>query len=336
MDRKQKIKLRKAGYSLALIMLLLVLFLFIMSVAFKEVSGVVGENATVPTYLNVGNVYPEVLNVSIQDDAASFTLTANSTTTLYCISVLRDFNGEGTFSNVYSQFYDTSASNFSFSTPDDNNYHYTNSSCNITTSFGTFNGYADDAYSALGNCTFEVEYYANPGDWTCTVFVNDTTNLNATHNDTISINDLLAVGLPSSINYGTVNATEVSSENITDVINYGNVRLNLSLTGYGATLGDNLSMNCSLGTSNISVEHEKYNLTASTAGQLSLTQVGQFYQNLTGNTTIKRFNLDYRRNDTESEAINQTYWRIYVPVGAAGSCSGNIIFGAVQATGTGP
>ena len=40
----------------------------------------------------------------------------------------------------------------------------------------------------------------------------------------------------------------------------------------------------------------------------------------------KTYNL-YKNEDER----NNTYWRIYVPAGVAGDCSGNIVFGAVSA-----
>ena len=109
----------------------------------------------------------------------------------------------------------------------------------------------------------------------------------------------------------------------------------MSLSGYAINEGDNLSMNCTLGSlKNISINYEKYNLTDSTAGSLTLSQFEADYINLTSSPVVKKFDLNYRQNDGENEAFNSTYWRIYVPVGVAGSCQGNIVFGATQATGS--
>ena len=51
-------------------------------------------------------------------------------------------------------------------------------------------------------------------------------------------------------------------------------------------------------------------------------------------SVIKKFSLNYRQQDGYDDAINSTYWRIYVPRGVAGTCSGNIIFGATKAAGS--
>ena len=50
--------------------------------------------------------------------------------------------------------------------------------------------------------------------------------------------------------------------------------------------------------------------------------------NLTESPVIKRFDLSSRTDDLVDDVTNSTYWRIYVPQGVAGSCEGNIVFGA--------
>ncbi|MCD4771308.1 hypothetical protein K8R30_02725 [archaeon] len=310
------------------ISLLLAFFSFVPSSVIAEIGT---PDATVLTNLTVGNTYPEVINVSIDDDAASLILTPNATTLVQCMAILRDYNGDADIVAVNATFYDSVASSSGDS--DDNNYHYTNSSCVIDADTGGYNGYTDDPYLSLANCTFQVEYYANAEDWICHVTVNDTVGWMGENTDVITISPLLSLGLPDTINYGIVNATEVSNENTTNVTNYGNVQVNLSLEGYGAVEDDNLAMVCTLGNiGTIAIEHEKYNLTTPNPGQFTLAQLAGNYTNLTsGAPPIRRFELDYRTNDTVNEAIKEAYWRIYVPKGVAGTCNGSIIFGATQA-----
>ena len=310
----------------------ILVFLFFLSFPKTIFAGVGTNNVTVITNLTVGNVYPEILNVSIQDGAATFTLTPNSTTTLRCLAVIRDYNGEADIKVANSTFFDTLSSSYGAS--NDNNNHYVNSSCTITPSFTSYNGYSDDVYTVLANCTFPIQYYANATQWNCTVIVNDSYNWKARGSDLINISPLLALGLPDFIYYGTVNATYVSGENISNVTNYGNIPVNLSLSGYGFRESDNNAMNCTLGAiKNISIQNEKYNLTIPHTGDYTLTQFIVNYTNLSSAPTVRSFNLDFRHNDAVNEAWNHTYWRIYVPLGVAGTCQGNIIFGAVQANG---
>jgi hypothetical protein len=331
---KEKIKIEDFKEFLLFLILGVILILLLFSLYSIPIEGVIGTpNATVTSELTVGNVYPEILNVSIDNDAATVTLVANSTKLVICEALIIDYNNESDIDTVTARFFDESNSSYG-GTPDNNN-HYRNNSCDINRTFGTWRGIADDEYLALGNCTFSVWYYANPSEWNCTVWVNDTANLNDTGSDNITVSELLAIALPDTINYGTVNALEVSSENTTNVTNVGNVNLNLSLSGYARTPGDNLAMNCTLGSNRtIPIYYEQYNLTASNTSTLNFSQFDSLYVNLTSNVVTREFNLNYRQNDTNTHAANATYWRIYVPIGVAGTCNGSVVFGATQADGT--
>jgi hypothetical protein len=312
----------------------LLLFLLVSFFATPGVIGGVGGNVTVITSLTVGNAFPEILNVSINLGNTTLVLSANSTVIAECIAIIRDFNNESDLNYVYGDFYDMNRSNLSGT--DDNNWHYSDDNCDINRTFGSWNGYNDpDNYTALANCSFTVYYYAFPGNWNCTVVVNDSSNWNASSSDNITIAELLAFELPATINYGTVNATAVSSQNTTEVKNAGNVKINLSLYGYATAVGDNLSMNCTLGAiKNISIEHEKYNLTNSNTSGMTLSESRLYYLNLTSSPIVRQFDLNLRLNDTDNEANKSTYWRMYVPMGVGGTCQGKIVFGATKAAGT--
>jgi hypothetical protein len=286
---------------------------------------IAGEgNVTVQTFLQVGNVYPEVLNVTIYGGASSFDLTPNATTLLDIFVVMRDYNGEDDIQNVSLRFFDLDSD---YGDPDDKNNHYTNSSCVLDTAYG-------DIYEVSANCTLNIEYYANNATWNATAEVTDNVSWTGRNSDLIVINELLAFALPDSLDYGRVNATSVSGEKTVNVTNAGNVILNLSLFGYGYTEGDGLAMNCTIGNiRNISIEYERYNLTISnTTHPLSFADFNSSYKGLTSDVVINQFDLARRTNDTHimTDEYNATYWRIYVPIGVAGNCSGNIVFGAVQ------
>lgn len=323
--KKWKKKSRKFIFiflEVTLILIFLSLFLFPNSVF----AGFGEHNVTVKTNLTIGNVFPEILNVTINDGDASVALIPNNTKKVYCFAHVVDYNGEDDISNIRAEFFDNDFSSYEDS--DDNNTHYTNASCVINTGYG-------DEYTVSANCTFDVWYYANATTWNCTVRANDSYNWENKNSSTIEVSPLLALGLPDIIQYGTVNATYVSNENITNVTNYGNVMINLSLSGYGFWENDGNSMNCTLGANkNISIEYEKYNLTYSIPGDLTHAQMIGNYTNLTSYPVTKKYNLDFRHQEAVNEAWNYTYWRIYVPLGVAGTCQGNIIFGAVQANGS--
>lgn len=327
------IKKNETAIGIALILLEVSLILTFLTFAPYSVTAAIGiNNVSVITNLTIGNVYPDIVNVSI-NEGNPIALIPNSTKLVSCIAVLRDYNGESDIVAVNATFYDPV--NSTFTAADDKNNHYTNSSCQIINDIGIYNTYnTSDIYHAIANCTFEIEYYANPENWICHAIVNDTMSWIGENQNTQIISPLLALGLPDIIDYGTVNATEVSSEQQANVTNYGNVQVNLTLEGYGGVEDDDLAMVCSLGNiGTIDVEYEKYNLTQANPGQQTLTQFNTNYTNLTssGAVPVRRFELDYRKNDVVNNAVKESYWRIYVPLGVAGQCNGTIIFGATTA-----
>jgi hypothetical protein len=275
------------------------------------------------------NSPPNITSISVDDSIPSpeneIDLTPASTTSVFCEAVVKDFDGEDSIENITSVFFDISSSNSSAS--DDNNNHYTNSSCSINKSYG-------DSNELKATCGFEVWYYANNADWKCEVTLTD--NLSVSNNsDSTYVNPLLALGIDSLINYTGVVNNNVSNESIVNITNFGNIIINLSLVGYGVTEGDNLSMFCnSTNSKNISVEYEKYNLTSSNPGAMELSEFEAKYTNLTSAALTRETNLNYRQDDSVNDAIMSTSWRIYVPAGVGGSCSGNIIFGARQGAGS--
>lgn len=300
------------------------LIIFVLSMFSDSAIAGIAQNVTVITQLEVGNSAPEVLNVSIEG-GNSFDLIANSTRNLTVYAVLRDYNGDVDINVSNLTIFDSVAS--SYGGASDNNNHYTNSSCIVDTNFG-------DSSDANVTCTVYLWYYANNATWNVSIYAKDTSGLSSVNSVRLTINTLLALGLPDSIDYGIVNSTYISDERIINITNFGNVLTNFSVSGYAVNPGDGLAMNCSLGAvKNISVYYEKYNLTSSNDSILTLSQFESIYSNLSSSATIKRFNLNYRQNEAFNEAENSTYWRMYVPIGVAGNCSGNIVFGAIRSAG---
>ncbi|MBR9705057.1 hypothetical protein GOV12_06610 [Candidatus Pacearchaeota archaeon] len=322
-------KKNKSIINFILIILVEVILFGILTGFFVEnIIGEVGSpNITVQTLVNISAVAPEVIYLEV-NDLNDITLNANSTVSVECVALLRDYNNDSFLNNLSAKIFRTTSL---YSDPDDNNSHYTNNTCIIDTTYGSFNGIPDDEYHALGNCTFDLWYYSDPNEWNCTMNVNNTFNYTHSNSTNTSVSELIAIDMPDTISYGTVNATYMSGENITNISNVGNVALNLSLKGWAIDEDDGNAMNCTYGTiKNITIEHEKYNLSASNPGELILAQAEINYTNLTGSSVIEQFSLDYRRQDSYNDATNASYWRIYVPAGVAGTCEGNIQFGATQ------
>ena len=304
-------------------------FLYFFPVMSSNVMATIGVNNTVRTTMEVsGYIPPEITNVTV-NNGNSIDLVANSTYPLNIFVIGRDFNGKGDIANISVRFYDNTTS--SYAGADDNNSHYTNSSCKIDFSYG-------DAYQVSANCSVSLWYYANNATWIAETLIEDNETYTHSMNGSSTVNSLISLGLPDSLDYGLVNATLVSDEKIMNITNYGNTQVNISIEGYGVVRGDNLSMNCTLGSvKNISIYYEKYNLTASNTSSLNLTQFNLQYVNLTSDVggIIRKFDLPSKVQDNNpNDAINSTYWRMYVPTGVAGNCSGNLIIGARRAAGS--
>jgi hypothetical protein len=275
------------------------------------------------------NSPPNITSIIVEDDLTTpqneIDLIPADTKEITCTAIAMDYEGEYSILNASGRFFDNAISNYADF--NDNNTHYSNDSCELNYSYG-------NSYEIEIICKFYVWYYANSQNWNCTVDLNDNLSIHSRKGDLSLINPLLALGLDDVAIFNLNDGEEVTDEEILNVTNYGNVKINLSLSGYGAVENDGFSMNCSEGyIRNISIDYEKFNLTSSNPGSLNLSTFESRYVNLTSYPDVKKFNLDYRKGETINEAVNETYWRVYVPSGVNGNCQGNIIFGAVQAPG---
>ena len=280
----------------------------------------IAPNITLSSILNI-------ISISVDDDIANpanqIDLFTASNRTVTCRAIVEDFDGIG-IKNASAKFFDNVSS--SYSETDNGNKHYSNNSCYINSSY--------DINQSEVLCDFQVAYYANTSYWNCTLSIMDNNNISVNGSSYSFINPLLSIGVNDSMDFGAVARNYVTGEKTINITNYGNVKINLSLHGYAREEGDGYAMNCS-SFNNISIMYEKYNLTASNTSIMSLSTFERLYTNLTQNSVVKKFNLDFRHSDSVNIAINSTYWRIYVPLGiSAGSCSGNIVFGASQLAGS--
>jgi hypothetical protein len=292
-------------------------------------SGRVGLNTVNVTVTGAGfdiaenltmNSAPNITNVTVDDYYTAILeeidLTPANTTLVYCTGIIEEFENFSSISNITAQFY---ANTSYYNQADDNNYHYTNNTCLKDDAYGNEN-------QTFVNCSFTIEYYSNSGLWLCTINATDSYTASNIASDFISINTLLAIGTNNTINYSLVNANAVSPQVMVEITNYGNVKMNLSLSGFGNISEDGNSMNCDGG--NISIDYTKYNLTASNPEYMGLTTFETLFKNLTSYPTIEPINLDNRQNDLTNEAHANIYWRVFVPASVGTTCQGNIIMGA--------
>jgi hypothetical protein len=299
----------------ALIVLVSAIFIFIpISFAANNVT-INYRNVTVHTYVNITNSKPDVLGVIIYDSSNSsinnITLSAGSMKSITCNASVRDWNGFNDIIHVNATLYYSLNQS---TDPDDNNTHYTNSSCTLNTSTGAYNG----VYS----CVFNILYYANNGTWRCNVTAKDAySNPNSTgsNSNTTYFYPVYALNVTDGIDYGNIAVEEYSYDRSANITNFGNMGINVNVEGYGVNRSDNLAMNCSISGS-ISVENERFSTTVGTpfGSKMPLSSASQ---------TIPGLAMP-KQTLSSTQIINATYWQLYIPPNPAGNCTGFIIFSA--------
>jgi hypothetical protein len=290
-------------------LMLLAVMLIVLSPS-KVNADLIGQNTTVISRVNVTNAPPDIISVTIDDP---IDLVANFTRTVVCNVTVRDYNGVGDIDTVNATFYDYAQSTLdSASHP---RTHYTNESC--------VEEDVIDAVTALYSCTFEVEYYANPGTWTCHAYANDSFGVTTSLDENTTINTLIALMTPELIDYGDLPVLDISANVAADVVNVGNAPINLTLYGYNNTPSDGLAMGCEQG--NISYVNQRWSLTDELWDDMTVLDnaIPQMVPGL----------MIGHRNNTVEESTNTTNWKLYVSeLGIPyGVCTGQVIFGAVQA-----
>ncbi len=258
--------------------------------------------------LTVNATGPLITNVVISDPV---TLQTGGQTRVWCNATITP-QGVRNVTRVNATFFDYSAS-FALDS-DDNNYHYTNASCSNVTLSGTDNNYS---------CSFDVWYYANNATWTCALTAQDTSNLTSSDEINTSIDALVAFNLTSVIDYGELQASNVSDEQTLTLFNLGNVPINITVEGFGGVRHDNFSMTCGA-DGNISVDEERYSATNHAYAQMvPLTN---------DSVLVANFTLFQRTQDNgHTTDSNMTFWRMRVPFGSFSACSGSIIVSALAA-----
>lgn len=186
-----------------------------------------------------------VTSVSIDADAASVTLTENTTTTVSCVAEVTDSNGYADIDSVTANLFRTTYGTSSAET--NNSFYQLSGDTECVPSDG-------DLASETYTCDFDVYYYADATDagsdyeatnWTCEVIPYDGDGAGTSDSDTIEMDSLVALNVTSSIDYGTTNPnTDTGSTNQqTTVTNTGNRSLDVQLSGTDmASGGDTLDV----------------------------------------------------------------------------------------------
>ncbi len=273
------------------------------------------DNSTIPSY-NLGSTFyhnltivpnlpPVVQNLSL---VSPFDLSPASASFFSCNATVFDANNISDIVGVNATlFHDPTGGN----AQDDNNDHYTNASCHA---------FANSTYSANYTCGFSLQYFANNGTWQCNITATDSLLSTASSNKTFIINELLAIEVsPNTINYGKMQATNISADDINmTVTNRGNIPFNVSVEGYAEIPLDGLAMRCESGTIPIGNQRYSANHSRLINDMVPLTPSAIDIKNLT---------LAQRTDDSAlGLSSNLTYWKLQLPSGVLGLCNGTVVF----------
>jgi len=251
---------------------------------------------TIKTAIGLGNSAPSVGTLTAP---SSITLNAGTTKLITCNATLTDTNGYSDIESANATFFDTAQT--TETSADDNNNHYTNSSC--TLSGGTGN-------TINASCAFTLQYYANnASSWQCKITTTDgqdtgsnTKNITVNELKTISVT---ALGFANSTG-GTLDLGGTSSQVTMNITNTGNVNASIQV--------NSTSFNCSIGT--LQPSTIKYSNTS-----------GFSYSNgtaLTSTPTATNITVAARTNDSVS-SVNFIYWLLQMPSQeVGGNCNGTV------------
>jgi hypothetical protein len=240
------------------------------------------------------------------------TLTAGSTKTIACIISVRDYNGGADVNYSNGTFYYNLNTS---SDPNDNNVHYTNTSCT---------GGVADGYDVNWTCAFDVFYYANNGTWRANISVTDKYNMTTRSYANVTISPLYALNVTNLIDFGNMAVGDTSiSPVMANITNFGNMNINLSIYGFGGEneiTGAGFAMLCDI--RNITLSNERYSLNQAD-GYDTMTSVTNTYAPVLGLTIAQQ-------EDDSQQVINSTYWRLHVNVSSNpfGICNGTVVFSA--------
>ncbi|MFH1722424.1 MAG: hypothetical protein ABH950_07470 [Candidatus Altiarchaeota archaeon] len=264
--------------------------------------------AVIDSSLSVGNSAPSVGVVAVDDATGSpsneVDLSDGLTVEVNCSATVTDNNGYANVSGAAAELFLNSEDLDDFSgNTDDANNRYTNTSCALS-------GGSGNTVDVV--CSFTVEYYADPGEWNCTINATDDIAYGVGWDNT-TINTLTALSVPSSLSFGSLALGATSGDQTLTVTNTGNEQIDISLDGYGSVNGDGYAMTCSTG--NVDLANLRYDLSSDTAfgSMTSLTD---------DSVTLSSFDLAQR---TGAVSTKDAYWKIQIPAsGVSGSCSGKI------------
>jgi len=233
-----------------------------------------------------------------------------------CNATCNDENGWGNIQNYTGQMYNAGSGNCPAAY---NTNCYLNATCQNTTIAGNDTGqYVTCSYLFWYNA----DNTSQTGDWTGRIKAGDIPGTEATATDTIDVQALLAIGVDSTLSFGSKSAgtNDTTLLKLHNLYNYGNVQMDFQVNGS--------AMTCGVGT--ITAEYLKVSLTAGdtfvSGYPLTATLSGP------ASSKFGLYNLDENVTTTTQPPMapnKSTFWGVGIPPARSGNCQGTIWFAAV-------
>ncbi|MFH0876367.1 MAG: hypothetical protein V1859_10600 [archaeon] len=295
---------RGKNYILFLMSLVFIALLWL-SLLFSPTFASADVNQTLNMTVNITNAAPDVRSVVCP---STINLEAYGNMSFICNVTVFDYDNNTESVNA-TFFYFQNRTN----EPDNKNTHYTNTTCTTNDENDTEMEFA---------CGFNVIYFANNGTWRANATAIDSNAAAATNiSNAVTINPLVAIYIPVNtvLRFGDLTFGDTSTDKEANITNAGNIAVNLSVSGYGLALGDNLAMVCEEG--NIPATYVRYNITSGQDWNIGMTP-------LTGSGVMMRDLYVSKATDENIISQNTTFFKLKVPLSAGGVCQGNLLFTA--------
>lgn len=254
--------------------------------------------------VDVNNSLPEASSASLNGGSA-IVLNENTTKSVSVTGTVTDNNSCKDLSQVHVAVYKSGATCTELG-------HANNDTCYFWTDSNPSNdasctGFSDTIYDV--SHSFDVQYYADPGTWVTTITPVDTTAAGTSDTSSnVTLNELQALAVSSTLSYGSVNNGQSSTGDHTiTTSNTGNVAIDFDVSGTDLTCA-------ALGT--IPVGNQEYSLSSFSHGAgTALT------------TSATEVNADLTAPSAGTVPVTDpSYWQIAIPNGVKGVCSGTITF----------
>lgn len=273
---------------------------------------------SVPFYFST-NQSATASQASVNGGATSITLSPGTTKTVTGTVLVVDQDSCQDIQSVSGAFYRTSMGSEGAT---DGAYRYT-ASC--TRDVNTCSGPTDT--TASYTCSFPVQYYADATDsisqqasdsWTFQATPYDSFGMGTAVTDTIEMGSLTAMSVVSGVTFGTLGpgaSTGSTNEQIA-VTNIGNTRLDVLISAYGSSPGDDLAMECTEGA--VPVHFLKF-----ASSNFNFTGSG-----ISASSDIQEMDLDIMKVGA-GPSTRTIYTGLQMPeTGVKGSCQGVISISA--------